>query len=90
MQTEHHRLETKSADIAAEYEDFNRAFQAYKEQNDATLAEIKSKLTPDVLTTEKLARIDAALNSHQRVLDRFNLERARPALGGGRSEHLGH
>jgi len=88
--SEHHRLEAKSANIAAEYEDFNRAFEAYKEQNDATLAEIKSRLGPDVLTTEKLARIDAALDSHQRVIDRINLDRARPRLGAERTDHVGH
>jgi predicted phage gp36 major capsid-like protein len=90
MQTEPHRLETKSADSAAAIEEFNRAFEAYKEENEAKLAEIKSKLGADVLTTEKLARIDATLDSQKRILDRINLERARPRLGGERSDHLGH
>jgi HK97 family phage major capsid protein len=87
---EQHGLETKSAESAVAIEDFNRAFEAYKEENDAKLAQIETKLGADVLTTEKLARIDAALNSQQRVLDRMNLERARPRLGAERSDHLGH
>ncbi|MBV8850677.1 MAG: phage major capsid protein [Methylobacteriaceae bacterium] len=86
----HPRLETKSAESAVAIEDFNRAFESYKETNDLKLAQIEAKLGPDVVTTEKLARIDAALDSQKRVLDRMNLERARPALGGGRGDHLGH
>ena len=88
---EQYGLETKSADSAAAVEEFNRAFEAYKEENDAKLAQIETKLGADVVTEEKLARIDAALNSQQRVLDRMNLERARPRIGGDRTgNHLGH
>jgi HK97 family phage major capsid protein len=89
MQTEPHRLETKSAETAAAYEDFNRAFAAYKETNDAKLAEIEAKLGPDVITEEKLARIDAVLDTTKRRLDRMNLDRARPQLGPERGDHLG-
>src|SRR5947209_19268792 len=88
---EQHGLETKSAETAAAaYEDFNRAFAAYKETNDAKLAEIEAKLSPDVITDEKLARIDAELDSQKRRLDRMNLDRARPQLGPERGDHLGH
>src|SRR5436305_4801449 len=89
MQTEPHCLETKSAETAVAVEDFNRAFAAYKETNDAKLAEIEAKLGPDVVTEEKLARIDAALDTQKRVLDRMNLERARPRLSGERGDQLG-
>ena len=71
MQTEQYRLETKSAETAAAYEDFNRAFAAYRETNDAKLAEIEAKLGPDVITEEKLARIDAVLDTTKRRLDRM-------------------
>src|SRR5438270_13561413 len=87
---EHQRLETKSAETAAAYEDFNRAFAAYKETNDTKLAEIEAKLGPDVVTEEKLARIDAELDTQKHRLDRMNIESARPRLGGERGDHLGH
>ncbi|GAC1333133.1 MAG: phage major capsid protein [Beijerinckiaceae bacterium] len=92
MQIEqHYAIETKSAETAAAFEDFNRAFAAYQETNDTRLAEIESKLGPDVVTQEKLARIDTELDTTKRRLDRINLERSRPKLAGerGPSDHAG-
>jgi HK97 family phage major capsid protein len=63
-------------------EEFSRAFEAFKETNDARLAEIEDRLTADVVTEEKLARIDAALDHAKNRLDRISLDRARPHLGG--------
>ncbi len=63
-------------------EEFARAFEAFKETNDARLAEIEDRLTADVVTEEKLARIDAALDQARHRLDRISLDRARPPLGG--------
>jgi HK97 family phage major capsid protein len=74
--------ETKSADVAAAFEDFARSFEAFKQANDDRLAEIETRLSADVLTEEKLARIDAALDESKRRLDRVQIERARPALAG--------
>ena len=63
-------LETKSADPAADasraFDDFARAFEAFKETNDARLGEIETRARrPTSLTEEKLARIDAALDERQ-------------------------
>ena len=45
---------------------------------------ISSRLTADVVTEEKLARIDAALDQAKNRLDRISLDRARPPLGARR------
>lgn len=54
------------------------AFEAFKDANDARLAEIEKKASADVLLTEKVARIDRALSDAQTALARM----AAPAIGG--------
>ena len=75
--------ENKAALMGADavIEEFSRAFEAFKETNDARLAEIEGRLGADVVTEEKLARIDAALDQAKTRLDRISLDRARPPLG---------
>ncbi|MCK2057113.1 phage major capsid protein [Methylobacterium sp. 37f] len=63
--------------------DLSRAFEAFKETNDARLAELEGRAPGDVLTEEKLARIDAALDTARTRLDRLTLDHRRPPLGGG-------
>ncbi|MGB5084846.1 MAG: phage major capsid protein [Methylocystis silviterrae] len=74
-------VETKSAgdDILA---DLNRAFSAFKETNDERLTQLESRLGADVVTEEKLARIDHALDDTKSRLDRLALEMSRPRIGG--------
>jgi len=75
-------VETKSSshDVAGAFEDFARAFEAFKDTNDTRLGEIETRLSGDVVTDEKLIRIDAALDAAQKRLDRFALDRSRPPL----------
>jgi HK97 family phage major capsid protein len=77
-------VETKSIndDVASAFEDFARAFEAFKETNDTRLSEIETRLSGDVVTDEKLARIDTALDDAKRRLDRLALDRSRPPLAG--------
>ena len=53
--------ENKAATFGAEavLDEFARAFEAFKEANDVRLSEIETRLTADVVTEEKLIRIDA-------------------------------
>jgi len=75
-------VEMKSAagdDVVA---DLNRAFSAFKETNDERLAQLEGRMGVDVVTEEKLARIDQALDETKRRLDRVALDLSRPQLGG--------
>lgn len=83
MSSQSHAPETKAAraDVAAAFDDFARAFEAFKETNDARLAEIETRLSPDVLVEEKLARLDGVLDEAKRRFDRLALEAGRPAVG---------
>ena len=68
--------------MTAAFDDFMEAFEAFKETNDRRLGEIEQKLTADVVTRDKVDRINRAMDEHKRVLDGLALKRARPALGG--------
>lgn len=91
--TAHSLVETKSAfpvtenkaatgPVDAALDEFGRAFEAFRDTNDTRLAQIESRLGTDILTEEKLARIDLALDQAKNRLDRIQLDHARPPLGG--------
>lgn len=77
--------ETKAVegrDIGPAFDEFLRAFEAFKETNDARLGEIERRGAADAVLTEKLARIDKAVGDQQRVVDELALKAARPVLSG--------
>ena len=75
-------LETKStpAEVSSAFDEFHRAFTAFKEANDERLTQIETRLSSDAVTEEKVARIEGALDVAKRRLDGFALDRARPRL----------
>ncbi len=77
--------ETKAAettgDVAGAFEDFMRTFEAFKAENDSRLAEIEQKRAADVLTGEKVDRINRALDEQKRLVDSLVLKTRRPQLG---------
>jgi hypothetical protein len=85
---DHAPLEDKSAGhaphdpaVSGAMAELARAFEAFKETNDARIAAIEGRAPGDVLTEEKLARIDAALDTARTRLDRLTLDGRRPPLG---------
>jgi HK97 family phage major capsid protein len=78
-------LETKSAsggDLAAAFDGFMRAFEDFKDANDERLGQLERRLSADVVTADKVDRIDRALDEHKRVVDELALKSARPHLAG--------
>lgn len=76
-------LEVKStshADLSIAFEEFMRAFEAFKETNDRRLSEIERCMSADVVTVDKLARIDRALDEQKRVVDELVSKSGRPQL----------
>ena len=77
-------LETKDGaanrEIKDAFGDFLRAFEAFKESNDARLADIE-KRGGDVVLEEKVDRINTALSEQKSLIDELTLSAARPALG---------
>jgi HK97 family phage major capsid protein len=77
-------------DVALAFDEFMRAFEAFKEENDARIAQIEQSVSADVVTTEKLARIDRALDQHKAAMDQLALKGARPQLGRSSGSLLQH
>ena len=67
--------------IAAAFDDFMQSFEAFKEVNDRRLAEVEQKLVADVLTRDKVERINKAMDEQSRMLDQLVLKKMRPPLG---------
>jgi len=55
-------LETKVAQPAADYGDVLTAFETFKEANDDRLAQIEKRQSADIVTTEKVDRINKSLD----------------------------
>ena len=68
--------ETKMAGPKPEVAEMMAAFEAFRQANDARLAEIEAKGASDPLTDERLARIDQQLEA-------LSLKMARPEIGAG-------
>ena len=58
------------------------AFEAFKETNDQRLDEIERRMSADVVTTDKLERINRALDEYKSTVDQLALKSARPQRGG--------
>jgi HK97 family phage major capsid protein len=67
--------------VALAFDEFMRAFEAFKEANDERLQQIEQQISEDVVTTEKLERINRAIDRHQALVDQLTLKSARPPLG---------
>ncbi len=88
MDLAHHDLETKAGfapdnllqDAHVTHAELMRTFDAFKAANDERIASIERR-SADVLHDDKVARIDAALDSQTRRLDELTLKSARPHLG---------
>ena len=76
-------LEIKAVpeNLDAAFDDFMEAFEAFKDVNDRRLDEIERKLTADVVTRDKMDRINRAMDEQKKALDQLVLKKARPALG---------
>ncbi len=67
--------------LDAAFDDFMEAFEAFKDVNDRRLDEIERKLTADVVTRDKMDRINRTMDEQKKALDQLVLKKARPVLG---------
>jgi HK97 family phage major capsid protein len=67
-------LETKVATSSSSYDDVFTAFEAFKDANDERLDQIEKRFSADVITTEKVERIN-------KTLDDLILKSRRPIMG---------
>lgn len=74
-------LETKVA-----FGDMMQAFAAFREANDERLSQIEARMSADVVTSEKVDRINRAVDEAKARLDELTLKARRPQLSGGAEE----
>ncbi len=70
-------LETKVA-----FGDFMQAFEAFKDANDERLADIEKRMSADVVTVDKVERLNKVLDQTKSRLDELTLKSKRPRLSG--------
>jgi len=78
MELESKALQTP--EIKDAFDEFLRAFESFKAANDERLGQLEAR-SADVVTEEKVNRINRALDEQKRVLDELTLASARPAIG---------
>jgi HK97 family phage major capsid protein len=74
---------TANPEIKDAFDEFLRAFEAFKSANDERISELETR-SADVVTEEKVDRINRALDEQKRMLDELALAAARPAIAGER------
>lgn len=70
-----------SLDVVEAFDEFMQAFEAFKEANDERLGQIEDRVSADVVTVEKMERINRALDEHKQIVDGMVLKSKRPRLG---------
>jgi HK97 family phage major capsid protein len=84
--TQHtHAPETKAAsapEVGTAFHDFLHTFETFKADNDERIRQIERRGSADVVTEDKVERINRALDAQQKALDGLLLKQARPERGG--------
>ncbi len=61
------------------HDELMQMFDAFRDSNDARIAELEKRGASDVISEDKVARINAAIDAAQRRIDELTLKAARPA-----------
>jgi len=67
-------------DVALAFEQFMQNFEVFRQENDERIAAMQRGLPADVVTTDKIDRINRALDEQKALVDRLQLKSARPHL----------
>lgn len=71
----------KSVELRTAQADFSATFAAFKDANDQRLAEIEAKQSADILLTEKVDRLNTALDQQTSKIERLAIKTAQPHIG---------
>ena len=72
----------QAQDVAECFDEFMEAFEAFKETNDERLVQVENQISEDVVTVEKMNRINKALDEQKSMMDNLLLKGKRPSFGG--------
>ena len=76
-----------AVEVAEAFDEFMGAFEEFRRANDERLGRIETRVTHDVVTTEKVERIGRAMDEHKSALDRLTLKSLRPGLARSSNVH---
>ncbi|MEO0546361.1 MAG: phage major capsid protein [Pseudomonadota bacterium] len=74
---------SSTSEIAGAFDEFMGAFEAFKDANDDRLDQLERRMSSDVITEEKMERINRSMDEQKRHLDALVLKQNRPARAGG-------
>jgi len=74
-------LQGYDLEIHSAFDEFMRAFEDFKDTNDSRLTQLEHKMSADVVTEEKLNRLNQAIESNQQKMDELVLKSRRPVYG---------
>jgi len=69
--------------VAESFEEFMEAFEAFKQANDERLAQVESRVGEDVVTMERIERINSTLDEQKSLMDRLMVKGRRPGASAG-------
>jgi HK97 family phage major capsid protein len=72
-------------EIKDAFDDFMQAFESFKSANDERLGQLERR-SADIVTADKVERLNASLDEQKQVLDELVLASQRPALGGSHAQ----
>ena len=75
------KVEPGSRDVNDAFDGFMTTFEAFRQANDHRLEQIETRMSADVVTLEKVDRLNSALDEHKAKLDALTLKARRPRLG---------
>ncbi len=67
--------------VAESFDEFMRAFEAFKEANDERLTQLETQVSEDAVTVDKVDRINQVLDQQKAAMDQLLLKGSRPSLG---------
>lgn len=70
-----------SEDVATAFDEFMIAFEAFREANDERLVQVETRVGADIVTVEKMNRINNALDEQKNLMDRMIIKNQRPSFG---------
>lgn len=77
-------IETKTLssphEVGVAFEDFMHAFEGFKQANDERLQQIEKQVSADIVTVEKVERLNRTLDEQKQALDHYIIKQGRPAL----------
>ena len=72
-----------SLEVAGAFDEFMEAFEAFRQTNDERLEQLETRSGEDVITVQKMDRINTAIDKQKRTIDQLLLKAKRPSIDGG-------